>query len=41
MTATRKATETMMPSSVKNDRSLLERIWPSAVVTTSVERMTA
>src|SRR5262245_52861650 len=35
MTATRNATLTMMPSSVKNDRSLLARIWVRAVRMTS------
>src|SRR6476661_5493257 len=40
ITATRKATETMIPTRVKNERSLLAWICPSALVTTSVERIT-
>ena len=39
-TATRNATETMIPSSVKNDRSLLTRICWRAVVITSEKRTT-
>ena len=39
-TATRNATETMIPSRVKNDRSLLTRICWRAVVRTSAKRMT-
>src|SRR6185503_4784056 len=38
-TATRNATDTMIPSSVKNDRSLLTRICWSAVVITSEKRI--
>jgi hypothetical protein len=38
-TATRKATDTMMPSSVKNERSLFARICPMAMASTSVNRM--
>jgi hypothetical protein len=39
-TATRNATDTMIPSSVKNDRSLLTRICSRAVVITSMKRST-
>ncbi len=38
-TATRNATDTMMPSSVKKERSLLTRICSRAVVITSMKRM--
>ena len=38
-TATRNATDTMMPSSVKNERSLFARICPRAMARTSVNRM--
>ena len=38
-TATRNATDTMIPSSVKNDRSLLTRICWSAVMITSAKRI--
>ncbi len=34
-TATRNATETMIPRSVKKVRSLLPRIWPNARIRTS------
>ena len=37
-TATRNVTETMMPSSVKNERSLFARICVSAERMTSVKR---
>src|SRR5262245_39557304 len=38
-TATRNATLTMTPSSVKNERSLLARIWMIAVARTSPNRI--
>ena len=41
MTATRNATETMIPSSVKKERSLLARSSPTALVTTSLVRIRA
>ncbi len=37
-TATRNVTETMTPSRVKNERSLLARIWPRAERMTSEKR---
>src|ERR1035437_1326724 len=38
-TATRNATETMMPTRVKNERSLLARISPNATLSRSVKRI--
>jgi hypothetical protein len=38
-TATRNATDTMMPRSVKNERSLLARISPNATLSRSVNRI--
>jgi hypothetical protein len=40
-TATRNVTDTMTPRSVKNDRSLLARIWLRAEVMTSEKRTVA